>query len=63
MTEQLNNIKKRINTFICEYTPGRTFHVLALAVSVLWTAVWVTQRLIHYTHVHLKTAHGLVLLT
>lgn len=43
------------------HTPSRAFHVLALAEFVIWTAVGVTQRLVHNAHVRLKTANRLVL--
>lgn len=43
--------------------PDGAVHVLALAVSVLRAALWVTQRLIYHTHLQLKTPDRLLLLT
>lgn len=45
-----------------ERGPCRTVHSLAFSVSVVWTALLVTQRLVHHAHVHLKAPHGLMLL-
>lgn len=45
------------------FKPRRTVHSLAFPVSVVWTALRVTHRLIHNAHVHLKTAYRLQLLS
>lgn len=43
--------------------PDGAVHVLALAVSVLRAALWVTKSLIDHAHLQLKTPDRLLLLT